>query len=99
MVKFVYGVNKSINISLFLTTGQRNSIFRILFYEREKSIVYHVSKLDFGDLSLYNGPQTPEEMRRKGIPEFDKLENKQRSVGLDENASYGDVLIYKSNTR
>lgn len=29
-------------------------------------IFYHVSKLDFGDLGLNNGPQTPEEMRRKG---------------------------------
>lgn len=31
-------------------------------------IFYHVSKLDFGELGLNNGPQTPEEMRRKGKP-------------------------------
>ncbi len=30
--------------------------------------VYHISKLDFGELGLNNGPQTPEEMRRKGKP-------------------------------
>lgn len=33
-------------------------------------IIYHVSKLDFGELGLNNGPQTPEEMRRKGKPVY-----------------------------
>lgn len=60
-------------------------------------IFYHVSKLDFGDLGLNNGPQTPEEMRRKGKPVcarvifLERLEDKQieRLLGGGENSSNG----------
>lgn len=60
-------------------------------------VFYHVSKLDFGDLGLNNGPQTPVEMRSKGKPVsasvilFERLEDKQieRLLGGGENSSNG----------